>query len=666
MSKLTNVINSNNLTSLAVQQLTPERAEAYGGTTSVTSTTKTNINNIDGLLAGTQWLSNTVTFSFTDDFVNDYEDESGYSNSSVHAASFQTLNASQRAVARQWFDMYESVSGLNMVELTDNSDRDATIRIAESNDPSTAYAYNPGNSVEAGDVWFNTFYYNNPVIGSYAYHSFGHEFGHALGLKHGHETGGISNVAMDANRDSMEFSIMTYRSYVDTPLRGYFTNETWGYAQSLMMYDIKAIQQMYGANFNYNFGNTTYTFSTNTGEMFVNRIGQGTPGDNRIFRTIWDGNGNDTYDFSNYTTNLAIDLEPGGWTNLDVGGNFQRAYLGDDNYARGHVFNALQFNDDTRSSIENANGGSGNDSINGNSANNVLCGNAGNDTVNGGSGYDYMDGGAGVDTVDYTYWGDGGTYNLATGVASFPCFYDEYILNFENILTGSGNNNVIGSAADNIIVTGVGNDTISGGSGDDYMDAGAGTDTVDYTYWGSGGTYNLATGIASFPSFYDENILNFENILTGSGNDNVIGSAADNIIVTGAGNDTVNGGFGNDTIAGGFGNDILTGNTGADYFKFESFNEGIDQITDFLVSNDTIDVSAVGFGGELVAGTFITSAQFAIGATATDAFDRFIYNSITGALCFDRDGSLGCFTQVQVATLSAGLTMTNNDVFVIA
>lgn len=291
--------------------LIEERADAYGGTTATTSTTATGVNNIDGLLIGTEWLSNTVTFSFTDNFANDYEDELGYPNSAVHSTSFQTLNATQRAVARQWLDMYEAVSGLNMVELSGASDRDATIRIAESNDPGTAYAYYPANTVSAGDVWLNTVDYNNPVIGNYAYHTFGHEFGHALGLKHGHETGGVSNVAMDANRDSMEFSIMTYRSYVGDPPSGGYLNETWGYAQSLMMYDIRAIQQMYGANFNTNSTNTTYTFSTTTGQMLVNGIGQGVPGDNRIFRTIWDGNGSDTYDFSNYTTSLSINLDPG-------------------------------------------------------------------------------------------------------------------------------------------------------------------------------------------------------------------------------------------------------------------------------------------------------------------------------------------------------------------
>ncbi|MCF2151527.1 M10 family metallopeptidase C-terminal domain-containing protein [Desmonostoc muscorum LEGE 12446] len=657
MSPSTKATISADLIPVTQLQLEQGRADAYGGTTSVTNTTKTNVNNIDGLLIGTEWLSNTVTFSFTSSFTNDYEDESGYPDSVVHASSFQTLNATQRAVARQWFDMYESVSGLNMVELTGASDRDATIRIAESNDPGTAYAYYPGNSVAAGDVWFNTSDYNNPVIGNYAYHTFGHEFGHALGLKHGHETGGISNVAMDANRDSMEFSIMTYRSYVGDPLSGGYSNETWGYAQSLMMYDIRAIQQMYGANFNHNSGNTTYTFSTTTGEMFVNGIGQGTPGGNRIFRTIWDGNGIDTYNFSNYTTNLAINLEPGNWTNLNVGGNFQRANLGDGNYARGHVFNALQFNGDTRSLIENANGGSGNDNIKGNSANNVLRGNGGNDTISGGGGDDYMDGGAGVDTVDYTHWSGGGTYNLSTGVASFPGFYNEEILNFENILTGGGNDNIIGSGANNRIIAGAGNDTVSGGGGDDYMDGGAGVDTIDYTHWSGGGTYNLGTGVASFPGFYNEEILNFENILTGGGNDNIIGSGANNRIVAGAGNDTIVGGLGNDT---------LTGNAGADHFRFRSLSDGVDRITDFSVLNDTIDVSAAGFGGGLVAGAFITSAQFVIGAVATDAFDRFIYNSTSGALSFDRDGSLGTFNQFQIATLSAGLAMTNNDIFVIA
>ncbi|MDJ0716359.1 MAG: M10 family metallopeptidase [Prochloraceae cyanobacterium] len=373
---------------------------AYGSGTNTSVNTATNNNNIDGLLSTRRWASNTVTYSFTSNFFNDYEDESGYPNSATHGNSFETLNATQRAVAREVMQkMFGGVSGLNMVELTGGNDRNATIRIAESNDPRTAYAYYPGGSFAAGDVWFNRTSYNNPVIGNYAYHTFMHEFGHALGLKHGHELGGVRNVAMNSNRDSMEFSVMTYRSYINAPT-DYYRNEAFGYAQSLMMYDIKAIQEMHGANYNYNSTNTFYHFSTTTGEMFVNGVGQGTPGANRIFRTVWDGNGNDSYYFGNYNTNLNIDLSPGGWSDLDVGGNFQRANLGDGNYARGHVFNALQHNNDSRSLIENAYGGTGDDRISGNNANNFLWGSSGDDTLVGGSGDDTLVGGAGADVLN--------------------------------------------------------------------------------------------------------------------------------------------------------------------------------------------------------------------------------------------------------------------------
>uniref|UniRef100_UPI00195366F3 M10 family metallopeptidase C-terminal domain-containing protein n=1 Tax=Streptococcus pneumoniae TaxID=1313 RepID=UPI00195366F3 len=67
------------------------------------------------------------------------------------------------------------------------------------------------------------------------------------------------------------------------------------------MDDIAAIQAMYGANFATHAENTVYSFSPTTGEEFINGVGQGEPGANRVFLTIWDGGGNDTYDFSNYT-----------------------------------------------------------------------------------------------------------------------------------------------------------------------------------------------------------------------------------------------------------------------------------------------------------------------------------------------------------------------------
>ena len=61
---------------------------------------------------------------------------------------------------------------------------------------------------------------------------------------------------MPVERDSMEYTVMSYRAYEGAALTGY-VNETWGFAQSLMQLDIAAIQQMYGANFTTNSGATT-------------------------------------------------------------------------------------------------------------------------------------------------------------------------------------------------------------------------------------------------------------------------------------------------------------------------------------------------------------------------------------------------------------------------
>ena len=78
---------------------------------------------------------------------------------------------------------------------------------------------------------------------------------------------------------------------------------------------------------------------------------------------------------------------------------------------------------------------------------------------------------------------------------------------------------------------------------------------------------------------------------------------------------------------------------------------------------DKINVSASGFGGGLTIG--LSSNQFTLGAAATDALDRFIYNSSTGGLFFDVDG-VGGLGQTQFALLSKGLNLTSNDFSIIA
>ena len=128
------------------------------------------------------------------------------------------------------------------------------------------------------------------------------------------------------------------------------------------------------------------------------------------------------------------------------------------------------------------------------------------------------------------------------------------------------------------------------------------------------------------------------------------------------GNDVLVGSASNDLLAGGAGNDILTGGGGLDAFRFDTaFNAStnIDTITDFSVTDDTIQlenavVTALAVTGELAADMFHAGAGV---STAVDANDHLIYNSSTGALYYDPDGT-GADAAVQFATLGAGLALT--------
>jgi hypothetical protein len=83
-----------------------------------------------------------------------------------------------------------------------------------------------------------------------------------------------------------------------------------------------------------------------------------------------------------------------------------------------------------------------------------------------------------------------------------------------------------------------------------------------------------------------------------------------------------------------------------------------------LQQGDRISVSADLFGGGLNIGS-LPSSQFTTGSTATDGDDRFIYNSTTGALFFDSDGT-GAIGQVQIVTLSQGLTLNSDAISITA
>ena len=246
-----------------------------------------------------------------------------------------------------------SVLGLHTPGRTDTLDTATNSGTAEANPPQLYY--NDGTPPTSapfaqGDAWFTVNRYTNPTLGSFQY-SAGvmHETGHNLGLKHGH----VSQLAhgdyfspLPADHDSYEYSVMTYSTFPgDNTGNG---DNAPNHPTTFMQDDIAALQYMYGANYNYNSGDTTYSWSPTTGQMFVNvSAASGTPAQNYVLMTLWDGGGTDTYDFSNYTTKLWVDLNPGAWTILDTSAaQLQRADLGNDGaggaeyFARGNIANA--------------------------------------------------------------------------------------------------------------------------------------------------------------------------------------------------------------------------------------------------------------------------------------------------------------------------------------
>lgn len=266
---------------------------------------------VDGVLSGTKWAVTHLTFSFP---TNASYYGSGYFRGEP-GSGFEAFNATQKAVVCSILKSIQGVSNLTFTHTTETSTRHADLRFAESNLPSVAWAYEPSVAAEGGDAWFNNSSecFDRPVKGNYAYTTILHEIGHSLGLKHSHEVEGAFG-ALSSNRDSMEYTVMSYRSYCGSSTSAGYCNETWGYAQSLMMYDIAGLQAMYGADYNTNGGATKYSWSSTTGEMFINGVGQGRPGGNQVFLTIWDGGGTDTYDLSNYSNGVTINLSPGAWT----------------------------------------------------------------------------------------------------------------------------------------------------------------------------------------------------------------------------------------------------------------------------------------------------------------------------------------------------------------
>ena len=307
----------------------------------------------------------------------------------------------------------------------------------------------------------------------------------------------------------------------------------------------------------------------------------------------------------------------------------------------------------TNSATRTYDGGAGNDVLNGGSVADNLIGGTGDDTISGGGGNDTIKGGADADSLN---GGDGDDTFLANlSEAEFDSLQGGSGIDTLQRTTDDGQGDLVLNeflATNSIerVNMDAGGSTrgIDGNSDDNVLDFSATTFFNTHSVEGVGGNDTI-TATNSATRTYDG----------GAGNDVLNGgSVADNLI-GGTGDDTISGGGGNDTIVGGVGADSLTGGGGSDRFVFNNASEGIDTITDFNPTADLFNVSSSGFVTIGGLGT-LAASRFTIGAAATTASQRFIYNNSNGNLWFDSDG-LGGTAQVQIAQLSIGLALSNTN-----
>ncbi len=406
--------------------------------------------NVDGLIYGIAW-SDQITFSFPNSsgqYGTPYGSGAFSQPNSLSSVSNDMKDTARFILDKSFGNSANngfSLEGFTNMSVSQTSSNKANLRYAQSDAAGElAHAYFPTTHEAGGDLWFGTGEYVNPIMGNYEWMSILHETGHALGLGHSHENNAFGSVP--AEFDSMEYTVMSYRAYAGADFT-YF-NETFGFAQTFMMLDIAALQQLYGADYSTNSGNTVYKWNPGSGNTRVDGTVALDPGGNRIFATIWDGGGKDTYDLSSYETDLQLDLRAGASSKFS---DVQVANLGDGHFAAGNIYNALLFDRDKRSLIENAIGGGGNDIIVGNAAKNLLKGGGGSDHLEGLKGKDKLKGEAGADELS----GGSGSDKLFGGTGG------------DHLEGGSGNDLIKGQKGNDVISGGLGKDTLYGGAGSD-------------------------------------------------------------------------------------------------------------------------------------------------------------------------------------------------------
>ncbi|WP_422369754.1 M10 family metallopeptidase C-terminal domain-containing protein [Hoeflea sp.] len=428
-----------------------------------------------------------------------------------------------------------------------------------------------------------------------------HELAHGLGLDHTFE-----NVLAPGGTDSEQYSVMSYTAHPTMSVNPI----------NFMLYDVAALQYLYGANMNTRTGNNAYQIAP----------------DAAVVQTIWDAGGIDEIDASNQTRASTINLNAGSFSSIGSNGS------------GGNAVNNLAIAYGV--TIENARGGSNNDTLHGNSVANSLFGNGGNDMLFGGLGADALDGGSGFDYARYDNAASAVAVYLANDRPNSGEAAGDTFANIEGLILSAHNDYGFGDDGANYIYGLGGSDSLAGGLGADYLDGGEGFDYVRYddaAYPDDIRVYlqsqysNLNTGVAAI----GDTFVSIEGLQTSVRNDTLFGNSENNILLGNLGTDNLYGFTGNDTLYGGAGDP--NGDGVRDNFVFDQapiaanadivgdFERGLDQIalsSDIFGTNESrIQFNA---GTRELVYTGVNGNEYnviatLVGETVFDASDYYFY-----------------------------------------